>query len=76
MAPKQWVQIAKVHSNGEAEIIRGMLEAQEIETLLAQEGAAKALGLSIGSLGEIQIHVKADDEDLAREIVQNFFDAE
>lgn len=72
MTKNEWVLLRKVHSHGESEVIRGMLEAQEIEVLLAQEGAAKAIGLNVGGLGEIQIHVKTEDEAAARELLDAF----
>ena len=67
-----WVLIKKVYNQAESEVIKGMLEAQEIKVLLAQEGAAKAIGLNVGSLGEIQIHVRSSDAQLANKILSDF----
>jgi hypothetical protein len=72
MEKKNWILLHKVHNHGESEVIRGMLEAQDIDVLLAQEGAAKAIGLNVGTLGEIQIHVKAEDIETAQELLQDF----
>lgn len=72
MSKLDWVLIKKVYSHAEAEVIKGMLEAQDVVVLLAQEGAAKAIGLNVGALGEIQIHVKSTDESAAREILNDF----
>ena len=72
MKSKQWILLTKAVNHAESEIIRGMLEAQEIEVLLAQEGAAKAIGLSVGAMGEIQVHVKSGDEERAKELLASF----
>jgi len=76
MPAKELVLLKKVYNSGEAEVIRGLLEAQDIEVLLTQEGAGKAIGLSIGALGEIQIHVPADDEEQAQTILGDFLEAD
>ena len=73
MTANDWVLLKNVYSQAESEIIKGMLEAQEIEVLLAQEGAAKAIGLNVGSLGEIQIHVQSSDIDDAKSLVADFY---
>jgi hypothetical protein len=72
MEKKNWILLHKVHNQGESEVIRGMLEAQDIDVLLAQEGAAKAIGLNVGTLGEIQIHVKAEDLETAQDLLRDF----
>lgn len=73
MTSKDWKLIKIVYNNAESEIIKGMLEAQEILVLLAQEGAAKAIGLNVGTLGEIQIHVKASDFVAAKAVLDDFY---
>lgn len=72
MAAIDWILLKRVYNQAESEIIKGMLEAQGISVLLAQEGAAKAIGLNMGSLGEIQIHVKSTDEIEAKAILAAF----
>ena len=73
MTANDWILLKNVYSQAESEIIKGMLEAQEIEVLLAQEGAAKAIGLNVGSLGEIQIHVQSSDIDDANALLVKFY---
>ncbi len=72
MARMDWILLKNVYSHAESEVIKGMLEAQNIQVLLAQEGVAKAIGLSVGSLGEIQIHVKSSDKAAAKSILEDF----
>ena len=73
MTANDWVLLKNVYSQAESEIIKGMLEAQEIEVLLAQEGVAKAIGLNVGSLGEIQIHVQSSDINDANALLVKFY---
>jgi hypothetical protein len=57
MADQDWVVIDTVPGDLQAEILRGFLEAQGIPVLLSQEGAGRAIGLSVGPLGEVEILV-------------------
>ena len=57
---QEWVVIEKTAGDLQAEILRGLLEAQGIPVLLSQEGAGRAIGLSVGPLGEVEILVPAE----------------
>jgi hypothetical protein len=57
MSESSWVQVTTVQAEVQAELLRGLLEAQEIPVLLSREGAGRALGLSVGPLGEVHILV-------------------
>ncbi len=74
MADKKWEKVTVVTGELQAEIIRGMLEAQDIEVLLFQEGAGKVFSLSVGPLGEVEIMVPADKKDEASQIINEYFD--
>jgi hypothetical protein len=63
---------AKVHGDVHAEILRGLLEAQEIPVMIAREGAARALGVTVGSLGEIDILVPEEHLPEARRIIADY----
>lgn len=73
MADKKWEKVTVVTGELQAEIIRGMLEAQEIEVLLFQEGAGKVFSLSVGPLGEVEVMVPADKKDEASQIIDEYF---
>jgi hypothetical protein len=49
------------------------VKAQEISTVLSQEGAGKAIGLTIGTLGTVQILVPSKDQERAQEIVEAYY---
>ena len=72
MAKQSWVEIKKVYGAIQAELLRGLLEAQGIEVLLSQEGAAKAIGISIGAMGDTQLLVKSENEEAARMLLQQY----
>jgi hypothetical protein len=60
MSELQWEEVERVSDTIEAEILRGLLEAQGIRVWLAQEGAARAIGLSAGPMGEVVVLVPSD----------------
>lgn len=73
---EQWVKIETVFEQLQAELLRGLLEAQGIGVLLSQEGAAKALGLSVGTLSEIEVLVAEGDAERAGEILDEYYGGE
>lgn len=73
MDQDDWIVVGQVNGNLEAEMLRGLLEAQGVEARISQEGAGKALGLGIGRLGEVQILTRAYDQEIAREIMEKYY---
>jgi hypothetical protein len=57
MSGETWEVIYETNEPVEAELLRGLLEANQIPAYLSQEGAGKAYGLTIGRLGRVQILV-------------------
>jgi hypothetical protein len=70
---EDWIVLDEVPGMLQAEILRGMLEAQEIPSVLSQEGAGRAIGITIGTLGAVQILVPSKDLDRAREILDAYY---
>ena len=68
-----WVVVDKMDGGLQAEIMRGLLEAQDIPVWLNQEGAGKAIGLTLPALGLVQVLVPSDKEQQAREIVEAYY---
>ena len=73
MADSKWEKMTVATGELQAEIIRGMLEAQDIEVLLFQEGAGKVFSVSVGPLAEVEILVPADKKDEATQIIDEYF---
>jgi len=69
----KWEVVAEVNGGVQAEIMRGLLEAQKIPVFLSQEGAGRAMGMDIGELGSVQVLVPSDKAALASEIIQEYF---
>jgi len=57
MGKDKWVSVSKIQGDLQAELLRGLLEAQEIPVLLSREGAGRAFGLTVGVLGEVEVLV-------------------
>jgi len=68
----EWVLIKEVSGELQAEILRGLLEANEIPVLLSQEGVGKVYGLSVSTLGIVQILVPSDCVDAANGLMNDF----
>lgn len=72
MSESSWVQVTTVQAEVQAELLRGLLEAQEIPVLLSREGAGRALGLSVGPLGEVHILVPDQFQEEAVNIILKY----
>ena len=73
MAEQQWVVVEETAGPFQAEIIRGLLQAQEIPVVVSQPGAGVAIGVTFGSLGRVQILVPAGNLERARQIVEGYY---
>jgi hypothetical protein len=73
---EQWEVVETVQGDLQAEILGGLLEAQGIPVSLSQEGAGRAIGLSVGPLGEVEILVPSDRLDEARAIMERYYRGE
>ncbi len=72
MTNSKWVSVAKIHDDIQAEVLRGLLEAQDIPVVLSKEGAGRAIGLTVGSLGEVDILVPESYQSEARETLASY----
>ena len=69
---ERFVRLDTVEGKLQAEIIRGMLEAQGIETMLSQESAASIYGLGVGPMAEVEILVRPEQLDQARKLLEAY----
>jgi hypothetical protein len=72
MTYNEWVVIENVPGDLQAEILRGLLEAQGIPVLLSRESAGRAIGLSVGPLGEVVILVRAENLQEAQRVLADY----
>lgn len=73
MSEQSWVVVETVTGSLQAELLRGLLEAQGIEVILSQEGAGRALGLEVGLMGEVNMLVPIEGVQQAREVIENYY---
>ena len=72
MSEHQWVVVTKVSGEFIGELLRGLLEAQNITVQLFNKGAGRAFGFSVGPLSEIEILVPKNQEDDAIRIIEQY----
>jgi hypothetical protein len=68
--PHELVSVGTADGQVEAEIIKGLLAANDIEVWLSQESAGLALGLTVGAMGEVEIMVRAEQAEQARALLE------
>lgn len=72
MGDESWVVVTTVSGEIQAEIIKGLLEAQGISVFLNQEGAGRAYGIGVGPLGEVQLLVPHTQEEAAQQVLADY----
>jgi hypothetical protein len=73
MSDERWEVITEVSGELQAGLLRNLLESQGIKVFLNQEGAGRAVGLTLGPLGEVQIMVPEKQSQQARQIVEDYY---
>lgn len=73
MSEEYWVLIDETPGMLQAEILRGLLEAQGISVELSQEGAGRAMGLTVGTLGTVQILVPQGQFAHAQSVLDEYY---
>ena len=77
MSDSKLVLLEKVAGSAQAETMRGLLEAQGVDVLLSQESAGSStLPVTFGILGEVEILVRKEDEEKARQILDEYYAGE
>lgn len=71
-----WMVVYVAGSQPEAHVIRGMLETNGVPSWIMQEPVGSALGLTIGSLGEVRVLVHPRDYDRALALLEDEPDEE
>jgi hypothetical protein len=69
---EKFVRLDTVEGKLQAEILRGMLQAQGIETMLSQESAASIYGFGVGHMAEVEILVRQDQYDQAQSLLEAY----
>lgn len=65
----EWMVAYVTYNFHEAHIIAGRLQSEDVAAMVYQQAGANAMGIHIGSLGEIRVLVHPQDYDLALNIL-------
>ncbi|MGB1249641.1 MAG: putative signal transducing protein [Candidatus Promineifilaceae bacterium] len=68
--PIKWVTVEKTMGLLPAQILAGRLESEGIRARAMQEGAGRAIGLTVGLLGEGRVYVPKEQEQEARQLIE------
>jgi hypothetical protein len=60
----------------EAEILKSLLESQDIHVWLRYEAAGTVIGLGVGPLARIDIAVRSTQAESARQILSQYYSGE
>jgi len=70
--PNELVKVETVSGLIEAEILRGLLEAAGVAVELSHEAALSVYSFGIGRMARVEVMVRAEQEDLARTIIDEY----
>lgn len=73
MAEEEWVVVDKVQGQLQAEILKGLLEAQGIRVWLNQEGLARAYAVTVSTLGLVEISVPTSEVERAKTVLEAYY---
>ena len=73
MADQKWEVVETIAGEFQAELLRGLLEAQGIPVVLSQEGAGHSLyPVTVGALGKVEVLVPSSYREQALQVIQDF----
>ncbi|MEN8172763.1 MAG: DUF2007 domain-containing protein [Chloroflexota bacterium] len=72
MSEQKWVVVTTISGEMQAELMRGLLEAQGVPVLLVQESAGRTFGITNSPLGEVEILVAENRVEDAREVIAKY----
>jgi hypothetical protein len=73
MTENNWEVVEVVAGDLQAEVLRGLLEAQGIPAILSQESAGHSVfPVTVGKFGEVQILVQSDQVEEARAVLADY----
>ena len=73
MNQEKWVLVDTCAGLLQAELVRGLLEAQGIQVWLNQAGAAHAYAVTVGSMGRVEVLVPSSEKDQAEHILDEYY---
>ena len=64
--------VFRTHSDVEANLVRGLLEARGIQSLRSADLPHAIFPLNVDGLGEVRLSVRADEAAMARQVIDDF----
>ena len=71
----RFVVVDVVSGRTEAELLRSYLRGQGIQCEIAQEALGSVYGLTVGSMGEVELLVPSSQGKKAREVLRSYHKA-
>ncbi|MEX1071493.1 MAG: DUF2007 domain-containing protein [Anaerolineales bacterium] len=72
MSANEWTKVTVLNDAVEAEIVRGLLEANGIQVFLSKEAVGQVYGLSVGSASEVEVFVPKDQVADAKKLLDDY----
>ncbi len=76
MVEEEWILVDQVQGQLQAELLRGLLEAQGIRVWLNRQGASRAYAVSVGTLGMVEILVPSSEAGQAKQVLEAYYRGE
>ncbi len=76
MAEEEWVLVEKVQGQLQAELLKGLLEAQGLRVWLNQEGLAHSYAVTVGTLGLVEVLVPSSEVSKAHDVLKAYYRGE
>lgn len=73
MTEEEWILVDKVQGQLQADILKGLLEAQGIMVWLNSPGAARAYAVTVGTLGSVELLVPSSAAEKARQVLDAYY---
>jgi hypothetical protein len=66
----EWIIVFITNYYPEAHVVAGRLNAEGIQTMIHKEAGASAIGITIGTYGEVKVLVRTEDYESAIDILE------
>jgi len=73
MKNHEWVKIEQAPDAVQAEVLRGLLEAQGFQVYISKEGYQSAMGISGYPVANIEILVPEDQAEEAKQTLRDYY---
>ena len=72
MTEQHWVVVGTASGELQAQLLKGLIEAQGVPARLSQEGLAKVYGFGVGPMADVEILVPSDRLAEAQAVLESY----